>query len=149
MADLIRTRCLLFSLIFRALNDISCRICIIHSNAGVKLLMYFFHYIPSWKDMVAYVQHKAYFLIQLNADSLYPFACWFLCLLCMLILMLIILMLILIESRSMLIVYWLGDRKLINAYLTTTAYKILTSQKSFWKFKFMYCKIFINVLECR
>ena len=32
--------------------------------------------------------------------------------------MLIILMLILIESRSMLIVYWLDDRKLINAYLT-------------------------------
>ena len=22
------------------------------------------------------LQHKAYFLIQLNADSLYPFACW-------------------------------------------------------------------------
>ena len=61
------------------------------------------------------LQHKAYFLIQLNADSLYPYACWFLCLLCLL-----ILMLILIESRSMLIVYWIGDRKLINAYLTTT-----------------------------
>ena len=27
-------------------------------------------------------------------------------------------MMILIESKSMLIVYWLGDRKLINAYLT-------------------------------
>ena len=57
-------------------------------------------------------------LIQLNADFIYPFACWSLCLLWLLILMLIILMLILIESRSMLIVYWLGDRKLINAYLT-------------------------------
>ena len=56
---------------------------------------------------------KAYFLIQLNADSLYPFACWSLCLLCFL-----ILMLILIESRSMLILYWLGDRMLTNAYLT-------------------------------
>ena len=65
-----------------------------------------------------HVQHYAYFLIQLNADFLYPFACWSLCLLCLLILMLIILKLILIESRSMLIVYWLGDRKLINAYLT-------------------------------
>ena len=64
------------------------------------------------------IQHKAYFLRQLNADSLYPFACWSLWLLCLLILMLIILMLILIESRSMLIVYWLGDRKLIKAYLT-------------------------------
>ena len=63
------------------------------------------------------------FLIQLNADSFYPFACWSLCLL--------ILMLILIESRSMLIVYWLCDRKLINAYLTKTAYKIFPSRKSF------------------
>ena len=61
------------------------------------------------------IQHEAYFLIHLNADSLYPFACWSICLLCLLILMLIILMLILIESKSMLIVYWLGDRKLINA----------------------------------
>mgnify|MGYP003690710815 CR=1 FL=1 len=87
------------------------------------------------------VQHKAYFLIQLNADSLYPFACWSLCLLCLLILILIILMLILIERGSMLIVYWLCDRKLINAYLTKTAYKILTSQKRFWKFKLMYCNI--------
>ena len=128
MADLIRTRCLLFSLIFLALNDISCRICIIHSNAGVKLLMYLFHYIPSWKDMVAYVQHKAYFLIQLNADSLYPFACWSLCLLCLL-----ILMLILIESRSMLIVYWLGDRKLINAYLTKNSIQNINLPKEFLK----------------
>ena len=45
------------------------------------------------------IQHKAYFLIQLNTDSLYPFAFWSLCLHCLL-----ILMLILIESRSMLIV---------------------------------------------
>ena len=50
------------------------------------------------------LQHKAYFLIQINADSLYPFACWSLCLLFLLILMLIILMPILIEIRSMLIV---------------------------------------------
>ena len=70
-------------------------------------------------NVYSQLQHKAYFLIQLNADSLYPFACWSLCLLCLL-----ILMLILIESRSMLIVYRLGDRKLINAYLTKTAYKI-------------------------
>ena len=65
------------------------------------------------------IQHNyAYFFVQLNADFLYPYACWYLCLLCLLILMLIIQMLILIESRSMLIVYWLGDRKLIKAYLT-------------------------------
>ena len=54
------------------------------------------------------------FLIQLNADSLYSFACRSLCLLCLLIVMLIILMLILIESRSILIEYSSGDRKLIN-----------------------------------
>ena len=52
------------------------------------------------------LQHKAFFFIQLNADPFYPFACWSLCLLCLLILMLFILMLILIESRSMLIVYY-------------------------------------------
>ena len=57
------------------------------------------------------IQHMTYLLIQLNADSLYPSDCWSLCLLCLLILMLIMLMLILIESRSMLIEYWLGDRK--------------------------------------
>ena len=45
------------------------------------------------------IQHKAYFLIRLDADCLHPFACWSLCLLCLL-----ILMLILIESKSMLIV---------------------------------------------
>ena len=43
--------------------------------------------------------------------------------------MLIILMLI--ESRSKLIVDWLGDRKLINTYFTRTAYKILTSKRNF------------------
>ena len=47
------------------------------------------------------------FLIQLYADSLYSFVCWFLCLL---ILMRIILMLILIGNRPILIVYWLGDQ---------------------------------------
>ena len=67
---------------------------------------------------VTWVQHKACVLIQLYADSLLPFACWSLCLVCLFILMLINLMLILIKSRSMLIIYWLGDRKLINAYLT-------------------------------
>ena len=60
--------------------------------------------------------------------------------------MIIILMLILIESWSMLIVYWIGNRKLINENLTKTAYKILTSQKMFWKFKLMYFKIYINEL---
>ena len=54
---------------------------------------------------------EAYFLIQLYVDSLYVFACWSLCLLCLL-------MLILIENKSMLIVYWVVDRKLINVYLT-------------------------------
>ena len=39
-----------------------------------------------------------------------------LCLLCLLILMLIIMMLILIESRSMLIVYCLGDPKLMRTF---------------------------------
>ena len=78
-------------------------------------------------------QHKAYFLIQLNAESLYPCACWSLCLLCLLILMLIILMLILIESRSMLIVYWLGDRFLINAYLTENSIQNIDLPKGFLK----------------
>ena len=74
------------------------------------------------------------FLIQLNADSFYPFACWSLCLLCLLILMLIILMLmILIESRSMLIVYWVGDWKLINAYLTKTSIQNINLSKEFMK----------------
>ena len=91
----------------------------------------------------------AYFVIQLNADSLYTFACWSLCLLCLLILMLIILMLILIESRSMLIVYWFGNRKLINAYLTKNNIQNINFPKEFWKFKFIYCKIYINVLKYR
>ena len=79
------------------------------------------------------LQHKAYFLIQLNADSRYPFACWSPCLLCLLILMLVILMLILIESRSMLIVHWLGDRKLINAYLTKNSMQNINLPKDFLK----------------
>lgn len=81
---------------------------------------------------------KAYVWIQLNADFVYPFPCWFLCLLCLLILMLIILMLFLIEGRTILIVNRLGDRKLIKAYLTKTAYKILISKNCFWKFEMIY-----------
>ena len=77
------------------------------------------------------IQHKAYFLIQLNADSLYPFACWSLCLL---------ILIILIESRSMLIVYWLGDRKLINAYLTKKSIQNINFPKEFLKIYIMYCK---------
>ena len=46
--------------------------------------------------LMSKVQHKVCFLIQLNAYTLYPFACSFLWLLCLRILMLIILMLILI-----------------------------------------------------
>ena len=79
------------------------------------------------------LEHKAYFLIQLNDDFLYPFAYWSLCLLCLLILMLIILILILIESRSMLIVYWVGDRKLINAYLTKNSMENFNFPKEFLK----------------
>ena len=74
------------------------------------------------------LQHKAYFLIQLYADSLYPFACWSLCLLCFL-----VLMLILIESRSMVIEYWLGDRKFINAYLTKNSMQNINLPKDFLK----------------
>ena len=65
--------------------------------------------------VICRLQHKASFLIQLNAYSLYPFAWWFLCLIWLLILMLIILILTLIESRSMLIVNLLGDRKFKEA----------------------------------
>ena len=81
------------------------------------------------------VTAQGIFFIQLNADSLYPFACRSLCLLCLLILMLIILMLILIESRSILIVYWLGDRKLINAYLTKNSMQNVNLPKEFLKIK--------------
>ena len=88
------------------------------------------------------VQHTEYFMIQLNADSLYPFACWSLWLLCLPILMLIILRLILIESSSMLILYWLGDRKLIYAYLTNNSIQNSNYNlpKEFVKFKLMYWK---------
>ena len=79
------------------------------------------------------VQHKAYLLIQLNADSLYPFACWSLSSLFLLILMLIILLLILIESMSMLIVYWLGDRKLIDAYFTKNSIQHINLPKEVLK----------------
>ena len=77
-------------------------------------------------------------LIQLNADSLYAFACWPLCFLCLLILMLIflmliILMLILIESMSMLIVYWLSDRKITKAYLTNKNTKKHTKHYPPWR----------------
>ena len=48
--------------------------------------------------------------------------------------MLIILMLILIESRSMLIVYWLDDRKLINAYLIKNSIQNINLPKEFLKF---------------
>ena len=68
--------------------------------------------IPNFK----LVQHNSYFFIQLNADSLYPFACLSLYLICLLIRMLIIL--ILIKSRSMLIVCWLGDQQLIKKWST-------------------------------
>ena len=88
----------------------------------------FIHFHPITFSSI-HLQHKAYFLIQLNADSLYPFACWSLCLLCLLILMLIIL----IESRSMLIVYWLGDLKLINEYLTKNSMQNINLQKDFLK----------------
>ena len=64
--------------------------------------------------------------IPLIAD---PYACFA----CLIILMLIILMLILIESRSMLIVYWLGDRKLINAYLTKNSKQNINFPKEFLK----------------
>ena len=47
--------------------------------------------------------------------------------------MLIILMLILIEGRSMLIVYWLGDRKLINAYFTKNRIQNINLPKEFLK----------------
>ena len=38
---------------------------------------------------------------------------------------------ILIESKSMLIVYWLGDRKLINAYLTKNSIQNINLPKEF------------------
>ena len=66
-------------------------------------------------------------------------------LLCSLILIMIILMRILIESRSMLMVYWFGDRKLINGYLTENRIQNINLQKS----KMIYCKKYmcINVFN--
>ena len=50
-------------------------------------------------------------------------------------------MLILIESRSMLIVYWLADQKLINVYLKKNIVQNINLQKDFfWKLKMMYCQ---------
>ena len=40
---------------------------------------------------------------------------------------------ILFESRSMLTLYWLGDRKLINAYLTKNSIQNINLQKEFLK----------------
>ena len=93
------------------------------------------------------LQHKKKCFIQLNDDSLYPFACWSICSLCLLILMRIILMLILIESRSMLIVHWLYD-KLMHTWQNTIC-KILTSKIIFWKFKVMYWKTYFDFFPCR
>ena len=45
----------------------------------------------------------------------------------------IILMLILIDSGSMLIVYWSVDRKLINAYLTENSIQDINLQTDFLK----------------
>ena len=81
------------------------------------------------------LQRKAQILIQLNADSLYSFACWSLCLLCLLFLMVIIV--ILLKRRSILIVYYSGDRKLINAYLSTktdNTIRNINLQKCFLEF---------------
>ena len=76
-----------------------------------------------WRFFKRLYTAQGIILIQLNADSLYLFACWSICFLFLLILVLFILMLILIESRSMLIVYWLGIPKLINPYLTKNSIK--------------------------
>ena len=48
-------------------------------------------------------------------------------------------LIILIESRSMLIVYWLGDRKLIIAYLSKKSIQNINLPKEF-------LNILINVL---
>lgn len=86
--------------------------------------------------------------IQLNANYLYPFTCSSLCLLWLLILMLTVMIPILIESRSMLIVYWLGNRTLINAYLTKSSTQDGKLKKGFWKIKILFCKIYFIVLKC-
>ena len=90
-----------FSISFILINSVY--LALRHSRVFFIILSKYVHIV---KSTTRKLQHKAYFLIQLSADSLYPSACWYLCLLCILIQMLIILMLILIESRSMLIVYW-------------------------------------------
>ena len=74
-----------------------------------------------------------YSLMLIPSIPMLPYACWSLSLLSLLILMLIILMLILIESRSLLIVYWLGDRKLINAYLSKNSIQNINLPKEFLK----------------
>ena len=70
--------------------------------------------------------------------------------------MLIILMLILIEGMSMLIVYCLGDKKLINAYLTKNSIQNINLPKEFFenlnwcmvKYTSMclYIFVFINII---
>ena len=107
--------------ILRHWNESVCKECLWYTCLVVSNVL--------WSGITA----QGTFLIQLNADSLYLFACWSLCLLCLLILMLIILMLILIESRSMLIVYWLGERKLNNAYLKKNSIQNINFPKEFLK----------------
>ena len=62
----LRTRCLLFSLIVFALNEMSCRICVIHSvdNVNILLCIFCFYYIPNWDDMATYLGplHKRKFM---------------------------------------------------------------------------------------
>ena len=55
------------------------------------------------------------------------------CLICLLILMLMILMMIMIKRSSMLSMYWLGDRKLVNAYLTKHSTQNNKIQNNFLK----------------
>ena len=54
-------------------------------------------------------------------------------------------MLILIESRSMLIVYWLGDRKLINAYFTNNKEQNIYLPKEFLKIQI---DVLSNIHQC-
>ena len=60
-------------------------------------------------------------------------------------LMLIILILILIESRSILIVYWLCDRKLINAYFEKYSIQNIYLQKDFF---LNLNDVLWNILQC-
>ena len=88
-----------------------------------------------WIDVSQEHTTQGIIFIQFNGDSLYPFACWFPCLL---IPTLIILMLI---------VYILGDRKLVNAFfLQKQLTKYNPPKNFFWKFEMMFYKIYINVL---